>query len=118
LSMESFIQLLSKYLDMPSVQSIMIALRMGQERYSSGKINERDVDSGARKLCRMISGTLGTDVSRLESEIGSTFSDWCVNTVKMIVMGSLAGLTASSAIDLFKSSEESEGGGSRETRLL
>jgi hypothetical protein len=118
MSLESFVSVLSKYLDMPSVQLIIIAIRSGQEKYASGKISEKDVDAGARKLCRLIKGALGTNIVNLEQDVGSKFDEWCVDSVKMIITGSIGALTPSAAIEFFKPGEETESTRERETRLF
>jgi hypothetical protein len=118
MSLETFVSVLSKYLDMPSVQLIIIAIRSGQERYASGAITDKDVDRGARKLCRMIKGALGTNVINLEQEVGARFDDWCVESVKTIIAGSLSALTPVAAIEFFKPGEETESERGSELKLF
>jgi hypothetical protein len=118
MSLETFVSVLSKYLDMPSVQLIVIAIRAGQERYAAGKITDKDVDRGARKLCRMIKGALGTNVISLEQDVGVRFDDWCVDSIKMIITGSLGTLTPVAAIEFFKPEEETGSGKEKELKLF
>ena len=118
MNMEPFISVLSKYLDMPSVQLVVVALRSGQEKYASGKITDRDVDAGARKLCKLIKGALGMNVMSVEQDVGSKFDEWCLDNVKTIIAGSLGALTPSAAIDFFKTSEGSASSEERVTKLF
>jgi hypothetical protein len=102
-----FINILSRYIPHNDLMLVQAGLELVSVKYARGEIDERAVDAGARKLCRRIQSALGSKLLDLQNDLGITFMDWCIDSVKSITIGKIGAVSAEAIISMFTSEEKS-----------
>jgi hypothetical protein len=113
--LRDFINTLSRYLPHNDLMLAQAGLEIVSIKYARGEVDDRGVDAGARKLCKKIQVALGTKLADLQRDLGVTFMDWCVDSVKSIVVGKIGAITPESIVSMFTAGEKEK---SKEERGL
>jgi hypothetical protein len=107
--LRDFINALSRYLPHNDLMLVQAGLELVSIKYARGEVDDRGVDAGARKLCKKIQAALGTKLADLQRDLGVAFMDWCVDSIKSIVVGKIGAVTPESIVSMFTAGEKEKG---------
>lgn len=107
--LRDFINTLSRYLPHSDLMLVQAGLELVSVKYARGEIDDRGVDAGARKLCKKIQVALSTKLADLQRDLGVSFMDWCIDSIKSIVVGKIGAVTPEAIVSMFAAGEKEKG---------